>query len=539
MRPAWHGELTVWRRIRRYAVPRRMIEEATERRLAGDWRGACAAANVDVGFDLDRVADEHGVTDVDRLADDLRHLVPDLLRWHLPRQGCGRTTILNRTAVALARYGDATLYVATPLYVNGSQRLRLTFDRDDGHPGAPVDWTDDRHLFDDRFCGDLLRHAGGGPDRAPFLHPDGTPLAEAELPSSDPGPEAGATARAEWSLLLFERGEIEAAFDAAGLGADLGFPEGYNYEWRDGPRETIARMPVSPPLMARAAARAAERGADVAVFEIGRHRALVVGREDGGDRPLVRAGNTYRTAGVHLAEHHWRRSVDAELVRRGMVAPDELHPLVRSALFPARPAADGPVGPPGPALPEPVRVRCKGEWHEVRSSGGDLEIPHSEEERRREDALRAFGGAVSGCFAVRQAWRTGEGRLPRGLREQRRELFLRVQHGDTDGVLALLDAGVDPRVRDGGRRRTLMHQLYVMDHETMLPILLKAGLGLEDVDHHGRTPLHVAVGDMGSAGVVRALREAGARTDVTDDNGMDLDDLIEWREREDLDFLDD
>ncbi|MFE2103348.1 ankyrin repeat domain-containing protein, partial [Streptomyces sp. NPDC059468] len=44
------------RRIRRYAVPGRMIERATERRLAGDWRGACAAANVDVAFDPAEVA---------------------------------------------------------------------------------------------------------------------------------------------------------------------------------------------------------------------------------------------------------------------------------------------------------------------------------------------------------------------------------------------------------------------------------------------------------------------------------------------------
>ncbi|MEU6753470.1 hypothetical protein ABZ914_45215, partial [Spirillospora sp. NPDC046719] len=47
------------RRIRRYAVPRWMIERAAERRLAGDWRGACAAANVDVDFDLADVAREH------------------------------------------------------------------------------------------------------------------------------------------------------------------------------------------------------------------------------------------------------------------------------------------------------------------------------------------------------------------------------------------------------------------------------------------------------------------------------------------------
>ncbi|WP_345150773.1 hypothetical protein [Nonomuraea rubra] len=48
------------RRIRQYAVPPWMVEQATERRLAGDWRGACAAANVEVTFDLAGIAGTHG-----------------------------------------------------------------------------------------------------------------------------------------------------------------------------------------------------------------------------------------------------------------------------------------------------------------------------------------------------------------------------------------------------------------------------------------------------------------------------------------------
>ncbi|WP_399890186.1 hypothetical protein ACGH7X_29065 [Streptomyces sp. BBFR51] len=76
--------------------------------------------------------------------------------------------------------------------------------------------------------------------------------------------------------------------------------------------------------------------------------------------------------------------------------------------------------------------------------GGLLHIPHSDEERRREQALRAFGGAVPGCFAVQQTWTPGSGRLPKALRAQQRDLFLRAQHGDTAGVLELLDAGMDP-----------------------------------------------------------------------------------------------
>ena len=102
---------------------------------------------------------------------------------------------------------------------------------------------------------------------------------------------------------------------------------------------------------------------------------------------------------------------------RPLVAPDELHPLVRSALFPAYPAPDRPAGPPLPEPPPPVRVRCRGEWHMVRSRGGRLEIPHGDEERRRELALGAFGGTVNGCFGAQRTWTAGTGWLPRVLRD--------------------------------------------------------------------------------------------------------------------------
>ncbi|MEU6017115.1 hypothetical protein ABZ826_24595 [Streptomyces sp. NPDC047515] len=163
-------------------------------------------------------------------------------------------------------------------------------------------------------------------------------------------------------------------------------------------------------------------------------------------------------------------------------------------------------------------------------------MPHSEQERQRENALRAFGGAVTGCFAVEHSCVTGTGRLPKALRAQRRDLFLRVEHGDTAGVLELLDAGVDPRILDGGRR-SLLHVLHLLDHEELLPRLLAAGLGLEALDHRGRTPLCAAVGDRGSAGLVTALVGAGARIDITDQMELSLAQLIRMYRRTDLEFL--
>src|SRR5690348_3371444 len=91
-----------WRRIRRYAVPRWMIEQATERRLAGDWRGACAAANVDIAFDLADVANEHGAAVAAAIEDDLLHFAPDLLRWHAPRNSGEWTTIRAGHRVVLS-----------------------------------------------------------------------------------------------------------------------------------------------------------------------------------------------------------------------------------------------------------------------------------------------------------------------------------------------------------------------------------------------------------------------------------------------------
>jgi len=171
----------------------------------------------------------------------------------------------------------------------------------------------------------------------------------------------------------------------------------------------------------------------------------------------------------------------------------------------------------------------------VRSLDGRLRTAHTEEEERRERAMRAFGGPVTGCFAVAQAWTSGTGWLPKALRAQRLEFFSRVQQGDTTEVLRLLDAGIDPHIRDG-RQRTLLHLLHLLDYETMLPKLLAAGLDLEARDQSQRTPLHMAVGE-GPEALVRALLDAGARTDVADDGDRSLPYVILHHRRRELRFL--
>ncbi|MEW2353872.1 ankyrin repeat domain-containing protein [Spirillospora sp. NPDC029432] len=523
-----------------------MIERATAHRLDGDWRAACAAANVDVAFTLDEIARDHGTAMAAAVAEDLRHLVPDLVRWNLPRTGHGRTTVAARRVVLLADYFeseslDATgiccgcdchlLYVETPTLVDGPQRLRLGF----GVPRAALGrrplqydyWLRFRHLWDSRHTGELLRRCGGG-DRAPFFHRDGTPLGEREKPRHDPGPD-DPVAHAEWVTGLLDAGRIEAALESAGIGIDAGGDAPLPLAALAGVPLAAARLPAELPQR-RWPVQGLER--EEAEWEVtrpgGRSPAVGLRRDKGRGASgivLFAVRGERRTAAL---PHGCLRPPDLDLLRAGLITPEELHPLVRSALFPERPPATGPVGPPAPARPEPVRVRCRDGWHEVRPDREGLRTPHDRGERERERAMAALGGPVAGCFAAERAWNLGTGRLPRGLREQRDELFLRAQHGDTPGVLLLLDEGADAHVRDG-RRRTLLHYLHKVDHRELLPRLLAAGLDLEARDRTGRTPLHLAAGEHGSEELVRALLAAGARIDVLDRWDLSLRSVIRRR----------
>jgi hypothetical protein len=104
-------------------------------------------------------------------------------------------------------------------------------------------------------------------------------------------------------------------------------------------------------------------------------RALRIGLTDaagqGGQRPrltvmTVRWSERSRTTELpRLYPALLHRPADLELVRRGLLAPDDLHPLLRDVLCPA--VAGGV-----PKLEDfdwrgsgPVRVRCGGAWHPV------------------------------------------------------------------------------------------------------------------------------------------------------------------------------
>ncbi|NUU23622.1 MAG: hypothetical protein HOV68_19270, partial [Streptomycetaceae bacterium] len=121
------SRLSCWLRVREFAVPPSMIETATVRRRAGDWAGACAAAGVDVDLNPRALARTHGSETAAQVRADLRHLAPDLLRWHMPRiapDGLLRPGL----TIALARYdgGDLQLVVRTPpAWAGSGQRISL------------------------------------------------------------------------------------------------------------------------------------------------------------------------------------------------------------------------------------------------------------------------------------------------------------------------------------------------------------------------------------------------------------------------------
>ncbi|ALG13412.1 ankyrin repeat domain-containing protein [Kibdelosporangium phytohabitans] len=390
-------------------------------------------------------------------------------------------------------------------------------------------WATSRYLWDSRQAPTLRVRCGGG-ERAPYFNTDGTLAA---LPTADPG-HSDPAARTEWLTVLQERGEFGEVFAAAGLRVEKQVAQHPRWpqssEW-----DSLGLLRTWPFVFTTFADEvrrlAAWDGREVFSFPSGYYgRPNLVDVSSG--VPVLRRANGQETGQAAKLPHSIScRLPDLDLVRAGLLKAHELHPLVRESLFPDLPAAE--------TQPRyeitPVRVRCRGEWHVVEPRDGVLSGPHAEQEHRREQALQALGGAASGCYVVRTAWANG-GKLPKQLRALRKEIFGRARHGDTGGLIELLDAGIDVRVRDSGKRG-LLHYIHLLDHDLLLRRLLDMGLDLEAVDHAQRTPLYTAVSDGGSAAVVRALLEAGARPDVMDEHKISLAQRLERNARGDLRFL--
>ncbi|WP_067815139.1 hypothetical protein [Nocardia inohanensis] len=385
-----------WPRVREFAVPPSMIEIATARRQAGDWAGACAAAGFDVDIDLRWLARVYGRELGNRVRGDLRHLAPDLLRWHLPRiapDGLLRPGL----TIALARYaaekigndcgraGSVHLVARTaPVWADAGQRIELA-------------------LWD-----------GSGP--ANSLHPH-------------PRPDR------RFRLDLHRH-----LWDARRAGELRG---------RGGAREPAARWAAE----ARILLDAEGRQANTFLLRTGaRQRTVLELVEDDGP-PTVRLVGDHPAGGISalpvLPDAAIWEPPDSKLLRSGMISADRLHPLVASALAPdytpdetARARVDSARRP---------LVACRGEQHRIGLVDGVLTaLDHDPDEIRREELLVALTRTpMLPCLRViDQAHRNPE--CLNGVRE-------RLHHGDTAGALAIIEGLLGPgaHLRDGALRDEL------------------------------------------------------------------------------------
>ncbi|MGI5285051.1 hypothetical protein ACQEVF_17180 [Nonomuraea polychroma] len=394
------SRLSFWLRVREFAVPPSMIESATARRTTGDWAGACAAAHVDVDLNLRQAAHAHGQEFAAHLRTDLRHLAPDLLRWHMPRiapDGLLRPGL----TVSLAQYepaghgGGSTVHLVArtpPPWADAGQRISLALW--DGpragiglhpHPRPHRRFRLDlhRHLWDVRRVGELRVRSGA--DRPPD---DGRRAPNLDVPL-ERGCAVDRWADEAW-MLLREEGRAGGAVVV-----------------RLGGRRRLVLEPVAdgaasgPPALQITTALA---------------------RDGGSALPVLPDAATWVLP-------------DLALLRAGLIEADRLHPLVASALVPGHAPAVAPRLPDGGARPR--LVECRGAQHRIDLVNGVLvPLDHDPGEIRREKLLAALTGTPLPCLQViDQAHRN-----PACLIDVR----ARLDHGDTAGALATVEGLLGP-----------------------------------------------------------------------------------------------
>ncbi|GAA0289912.1 hypothetical protein GCM10010302_30420 [Streptomyces polychromogenes] len=407
------ARLLMWQRVREYAVPPSMIENATARRAVGDWAGACAAARIDVDLDLRAVRDRHGTDLTSRLRADLRRLAPDLLRWHMPRTAPdGR--LRPGLTLCLARYGahgrtTPQLVVRTPpAWADAGQRMTLAL------------WEGPR-------------------DPAPALHPHPRPDRRFRL-------------------------DLHRHLWDATRGPELAVRCGDGVEWRgtgdDGPPHPPEHWTAEAELLLRADGHA-PRGPFTVRFGTRSHGFYELVAPDDGHAPVLRPLREVPSARARaelpvLPEAAARPLPDLELLRAGLLRADRLHPLVADALSArdaVRPSVPGPArdhGPDASRGTDPHRVDCLGEVHRIALRDGTLTaVDHEPAQLAREELLMALGGPGLPCLrAIDTVHRSPEA-LP-AVRE-------RLGHGDVTGALAVVEGLLGPGalLREGPLRDAL------------------------------------------------------------------------------------
>ncbi|MER7361711.1 hypothetical protein [Nonomuraea wenchangensis] len=295
---------------------------------------------MDVDLDLRSVARAHGHEVAARLRGDLRHLAPELLRWHLPRVAPDGLLRPGLT-VALARYAPGLRLVArTPPVRAAGQRFGLELwdaarpaARGHPHPRPHRCFRLDlhRHLWDVRRVDELRVRSGGG-----------RPVPG--LPS--------------------------------GCAAD---------RWPD---------------EARLLLRADGRDGDAVVVRLGGRRRLTL--DLAGPEPRITAAPAGGSRLPMLPDAATWVLPDLALLRAGLIEADRLHPLVAAALAPGHSVA-GDTTRSGHADGGPQLVECRGARHRIGLVDGVLvPLDHSADEVRREELLATLGGTPLPCLAVIQ-----------------------------------------------------------------------------------------------------------------------------------------
>ena len=380
---------------RRYGVPPTMTAAAGRRRAVGDWRGACAAADVDLHLNPDAVRRRYGADTADWLLDVLRDLAPDLLRWHLPRRGHDAGELLSELCVPIAEFAPGpgaralSLVAMTPrIALDAGQRIVLTVLENGSRP-APITNGDpvarallaavhpkqaDRHT--------LVRHPM-------FWNAQRAFGLTAMCDATDEEREI---------TRLQDAGDFARAWQLAGFSLVIEDVPPSRLRW-------LAGLPVRLPGLADRI-RAVLPGADAAVLRSGTGALQISGLMSAAG-PIAGLENGIRSLPT-IPTAAWIRPVDIDLLRCGLLSADELHPLVAAALAQSAPPSRDPdewiyrevpfvAGPcPDAGIPT-LWIQCGSGTHRVAHVDGVWTPVDHQGHEARESFLRRLGGPGNPC----------------------------------------------------------------------------------------------------------------------------------------------